>query len=117
MKKTLVYATVLLAFPLLAAAQSDVKELGDLIITTIEGTLVPVLFAVAFLVFIWGAFKFFILGAAKGEVKEEGKNLMIYGIIGFAVMVSVWGLVNILTGSFNLDTKLNAPKDSVTAPL
>jgi hypothetical protein len=33
-------------------------------------------------------------------VKTKGKNLMLYGLVGFFVMVSVWGLVNILTGTF-----------------
>jgi hypothetical protein len=32
-------------------------------------------------------------------VKEKGKSLMLWGLIGFFVMVSVWGLVNILTGT------------------
>ena len=33
-------------------------------------------------------------------------NLILYGIIGFAVMVSVWGLVNILLGTFNLNSNI-----------
>ncbi len=117
MKKKLVYVGAMLALPLLAGAQSDIAGLGDKIIGIINGTLVPLLFAVAFLVFLWGAFKFFILGATNGEAKEGGKDLMIYGIIGFAVMVSVWGLVNILTGSFGLDNTLNTPTGGVKAPL
>jgi len=60
---------------------------------------VPVLFAIAFIVFLWGAFKTFIVGANSEEVKDEGKNLMLWGLIGFFVMVSIWGLVNILTGT------------------
>ena len=69
------------------------------IINTINNILVPVLFAVAFIVFLWGAFQTFIFGANDAAVKEKGKNLMLYGLVGFFVMVSVWGLVNILTGS------------------
>ena len=72
---------------------------GILIISTINNVLVPVLFAVAFIVFLWGAFDTFILGANSEEVKEKGKNLMLWGLIGFFVMVSIWGLVNILTGT------------------
>ena len=32
------------------------------------------------------------------------KNLMIYGIIGLFVMISFWGIVNILVNTFELNT-------------
>lgn len=104
MKKALVLTTLTLAafaLPLVSSAQAitDVSGVGNLIINTINNILVPVLFAVAFIVFLWGAFKVFIIGANSEEVKEEGKNLMLWGLIGFFVMVSIWGLVNILTGT------------------
>ena len=67
----------------------------------INNVLVPLIFAVAFLVFIWGVFQYFI--AKSEEAKENGKNLILYGLIGFFVMVSVWGLVNILVGTFSLN--------------
>ena len=69
------------------------------IINIVNNVLVPVLFALAFIVFLWGAFQTFILGANSEDVKEKGKSLMLWGLIGFFVMVSVWGLVNILTGT------------------
>ena len=87
------------ALPLISlAAPTDLKTTGELIINTINNVLVPVLFAAAFIVFLWGAFDTFIVGANNEEVKEKGKNLMLWGLIGFFVMISVWGLVNILTG-------------------
>ena len=88
------------AFPLISlAAPTNLKTTGELIINTINNVLVPVLFAAAFIVFLWGAFQTFIVGANNEEVKEKGKNLMLWGLIGFFVMISVWGLVNILTGT------------------
>ena len=105
MKKALALTSgVLAAFaiPLVSmAAISNISDAGSFIINTINNVLVPVLFAVAFIVFLWGAFYTFILGANSDEVKEKGKNLMLWGLIGFFVMVSVWGLVNILTGSIS----------------
>ncbi len=82
-----------------AATINNVSDAGSFIINTINGIIVPVLFAIAFIVFIWGAFQVFILGATNGKAKDDGKNHMLWGLIGFFVMVSVWGLVNILTGT------------------
>jgi NADH:ubiquinone oxidoreductase subunit 2 (subunit N) len=102
MKKAIALTGTLAAFalPLVSfAAVSNISGVGQFIIDTINNILVPVIFAIAFIVFIWGAFQTFILGANSEEVKEKGKNHMLWGLIGFFVMVSVWGLVNILTGS------------------
>ena len=107
MKKSIIVSIALSALvPALAFAQqvTNVSGLGALIINTINNVLVPVLFAFAFIVFLWGAFDTFILGANSEEVKERGKNLMLYGLIGFVVMVSIWGLVNLLTNSIGLPT-------------
>ncbi len=106
MKKVLALASLTLAtfaLPLVSLAQpvKNVSDAGTLLINTINNVLVPVLFAVAFIVFLWGAFQTFIFGAGSDESKEKGKSLMLWGLIGFFVMVSIWGLVNILTGTVN----------------
>ncbi len=91
-----------LAVPLVSlAAVSNLSDAGSFIINIINNVLVPVLFAVAFIVFLWGAFSTFILGQGSDETKEKGKSLMLWGLIGFFVMVSIWGLVNILTGTIS----------------
>ncbi|MCX6787463.1 MAG: hypothetical protein NTY93_03015 [Candidatus Kaiserbacteria bacterium] len=112
MKKALALTSLslaALALPLVSLAAttiSNISDIGSFIITTINSVLVPVIFAIAFIVFLWGAFQAFILGANDDTAKTKGKNLMLWGLIGFFVMVSVWGLVNILTGtiSFGGDT-------------
>jgi len=96
-----------LAFPFLAFAQvNSVQDAGSFIIGLINNVAVPVIFALAFIVFIWGVFQVFILGGTNEEAKENGRALMLYGLIGFFVMVSVWGLVHILTGSVNLTNQV-----------
>jgi divalent metal cation (Fe/Co/Zn/Cd) transporter len=52
------------------------------------------------------------VGANSEEVKEHGKNLMLWGLIGFFVMISVWGLVGIFTGSILVT---NTPPTTPTA--
>lgn len=105
MKKALALTSGIVAafaIPLVSfAAINNVSDAGSFVINTINNIIVPVLFAVAFIVFLYGAFETFIVGANSEEVKEKGKNLMLWGLIGFFVMVSVWGLVNILTGTIS----------------
>lgn len=103
MKKALALTTgtlAALALPLVSlAAVNNLSDAGSFVINIINNIFVPVLFAIAFIVFLWGAFQTFIVGANSEDVKEKGKNHMLWGLIGFFVMVSVWGLVNILTGT------------------
>ncbi|MBU6214930.1 hypothetical protein KGM48_03810 [Patescibacteria group bacterium] len=108
-------ALAVFALPLVtSAAVSNISDVGSLIINTINNIFVPVLFAVAFIVFLWGAFNTFILGANSEDVKEKGKSLMLWGLIGFFVMVSVWGLVNILTGTIILGNNAGVQHPTTT---
>ena len=109
-----VLATLAVPLTALAQALNNASDLGSRVINIINGVLVPVLFAVAFIVFLWGAFKTFILGATSDEVKEEGKSLMLWGLIGFFVMVSIWGLVNILTGTIQFGNNANVPQPTTS---
>lgn len=121
MKKVLAITSGILAafaVPFVSFAQqtiSNIAGVGSFIINTINNVFVPVIFAIAFIVFVWGAFQTFILGANSEEVKEHGKNLMLWGLIGFFVMVSVWGLVNILTGSVSFGGGNTAPTNFPSA--
>jgi len=68
----------------------------NLIIWGVNSVFVPILFAIAFLVFLWGVYKYFILGAADEKSRTDGKQFVLWGLIGFVVISSVWGLVNIV---------------------
>ena len=58
-------------------------------------------FAVVF--FLYGILKYITAGEDE-ERRNKMKNLMIYGIIGLFVMISFWGIVNILVNTFELNT-------------
>lgn len=116
--KALAIASLLL-LPSFAFAQqiTSVQGLGAFIIVLINNVAVPLIFALAFLVFLWGVFKYLIQGAGDQEKRKEGAQLVLWAIIGFFVMISVWGLVRILTGTFNLDsTNSVRPSELPNAP-
>ena len=55
--------------------------------------LIGLLFVVATLVFLWGVIRYVIAGGDEDKLKE-GRQYIIYGLIGLAVMLAVWGIVN-----------------------
>ena len=103
-----------LGAPLLASAAngidiSYITPYSDGIINVINGILVPVLMAVAFIVFLWGIYKYFILGAANESEKGDGRKFAMWGIIGFVIIVSLWGLVNLVMGTLGLSAGTAPP--------
>ncbi len=70
----------------------------------IAQSVIPLIFAIAVVTFIWGAVKFFIINAEEEAKRDQGKQFMLWGIIALAVMISVWGLVKILGETVNIDT-------------
>ena len=78
----------------------------------INAVLVPFIFAIAFIAFLWGVFQYFIAGAAKEENRETGRQFVMWSVIGFAVMFSLWGIVNLLVYSagFGSQTRPDIPQ-------
>lgn len=95
----LILAALMLA-PSFAQAAS-LRELTESIKTFVNTSVVPLIYALAFLVFIVGMVRYLFLEQGE-EGREKGKQLMLWGIIGFVVMFSVWGLVNLLLNTFDL---------------
>jgi len=56
--------------------------------------IIPVLILGAVAYFIWGIVQF--IGTNDAEERTAARGTMIHGIIGFAVILGLWGLVNIL---------------------
>lgn len=106
MKKLSLIGSALFFTPFLAFAQTPTF---NNVIATLENflqvinVLLPIVIALALLYFFWGLAQF-ILASGNEDAKETGKRIMLWGVIAFFVMVSVWGLVNFLVGAFNLNT-------------
>jgi len=92
MLKSLKLASLLFSVPFLVyAAPKTFREFIDIILNVINNAVVPLILALALLVFLWGVFRYFIADSSKA--KEEGKNLLVWGLLAFVVMLTVWGIV------------------------
>ncbi|MEK7610733.1 MAG: hypothetical protein AAB468_03265 [Patescibacteria group bacterium] len=63
--------------------------------------LMVLIMALALVYFLLGVFKY-VKAADEAKLKEAGK-MIVTGLIGLFAMGSVWGLVNVLQKTFNLD--------------
>ena len=85
-----------------ADACKDIEGIGNIIcqIHKILNLIIPALVALAVLYFIFGVVQYVIRDSE--EAKKKGKDHIIYGLIGLAIIVSLWGVVGIVTQSFGL---------------
>ena len=61
-----------------------------------------VVFACGFLLFVFGLVEF-LWKLNQGGDNKEGKQHMVWGIVGMLIMVSVWGILDLLDNTFGLD--------------
>ena len=72
----------------------------DYVTCIINYSVIPLIFALAVVMFVWGAVKFFIINSDEEAKRTQGKQFMIWAIVAFAVMLSLWGLVGIIRSTF-----------------
>ncbi len=97
------------ALPVVSAALIPVttyaksfKEIVDTQVVPFGNTIITLLYALSFIVFLIGMVRLFF--SANPENREKGKYFAIYGIIGFVALFAVWGFVRVMLGilgSFN----------------
>ena len=121
MTKKITLASVSLAYlvPFLALAQPTptFTNIGNAVraFGAIISTVIPVLFGLALVFFLWGLTKF-ILSAGDEEKKAQAKQIMIWGIIALFIMSSVWGIVAFFQSSFGV-TGANLPPSLPIVPV
>ena len=64
-------------------------------------SIIPLLFALAVVAFIWGVIQFY-LNPENEEKRKKGKSFIVGGLIALFIMVSMWGIVSIFTNTFNI---------------
>jgi hypothetical protein len=88
-----------------SSSLTSVADFFNFITCLISRSVIPLLFAVAIMIFVYGVMKYIANGADEAK-REEGRKFMLWGIIAFFVMISVWGLVGILRDTFGVHNVL-----------
>lgn len=63
--------------------------------------IIKLAFAAALLIFFWGIFQFINSQTADAK-RDEGKRKIFYGLLGMFIMVSAYGLIRLILGTFGI---------------
>lgn len=80
-----------------ASVDSFMANVSEVIINP----LIILLFALAVAYFTYGVLKF-VLNAENEEKRTEGKNAMLWGIVGLVIMIGVWTILNLVLNTLNI---------------
>ncbi len=85
--------------PHLASAQtvSNFEQLVEKIYGMLS-SIVPIIVSLAVIVFLWGIFQ--LVRSSSEDARKDAIKVITFGIVALFVMVSVWGLVAILSNTF-----------------
>ena len=65
--------------------------------------IIYLMIGVSVVVFLWGIVEF-IAKFDNEDVKERGKRNMLWGLIGMFIMFGVFGIINLILGTFAITT-------------
>jgi len=105
MKLSLIKIAVLVtltiaALPLYAQTNWTIELIVDKIISEIINPLITILMVLATVMFLWGVMQM-ITSSDNEEKRSQGKKHIMWGIVGLFIMVSVWGIIQILCNFFD----------------
>lgn len=64
------------------------------IVAFVDKNVIPLLYALAFLFFLFGVLRYFFTESDEG--RANGRTFIIWSLVGIVVIFSVWGIVNVL---------------------
>ncbi len=67
----------------------------------IVNPVIGLLFGVALIIFVWGVFQYF-LSSESEDGRKTGSQHILWGIVGMTIMVSAFGILNVVLGTFGI---------------
>lgn len=119
LKTFFVIVCVFSFFPILTSAfslgVSNNTTIGTTItyITEIVDLAIPILSALAFIVFFWGLSKFILNSNKQAEI-ENGKTYMMWGILALFILVSFGAIIGLIKGDLFGDSSVD--KNNILLP-
>lgn len=112
MQKQLLILTALLITPGITHAQS-VQDFLVSIVKFFNDTVIPFLIGVGFLFFAINTIRYFVIGGSNEKEQEKAKALALYGVLAFIIIITFWGIVNVLVDGIGLGEGTQPKQDYV----
>jgi hypothetical protein len=114
LQNSIAVASLLLPVMVFGATATTAKTFKTLItgvFIPLANSIIVLLVSLALFYFLWGIFKLIASGDSE-KMLETGKLYVLWGTVALFVMISMWGLVNIVLVSFFSESQL-APKNFI----
>lgn len=79
----------------------DYEGLVSLIVDLVS-YLIPTLFGLLFVFFVWKMISAWVINAADESKRAEGKQYALAAVIALVAMVSVWSIVELILSTFGI---------------
>ncbi len=101
MKRFPLYTLLFLPRLIYAAEAVKPKTFSDLVGVFVDliGMLIILVFALTFIAVVWGVIKGWIIHGTEADGVQEGKNVVVVGVVALVIMVSIWGILRLLQNS------------------
>jgi hypothetical protein len=94
-----------LSLPLATSAAALTNPLGTtdprLVIANVIKAILGITGSLALLMFVWGGIQWLISGGSPDKIKK-GKDTLIWAVIGLAVIISAYAIINTLVSALEL---------------
>lgn len=100
-------------FEIIPTAEASVESLMRAIDKVIINPLIILLFALAVVYFLYGLARY-LLSPDNEEIRSSSKSHMVWGVIGMFIMVSVFGIMNIIIRTLGAQDKIKVDSNDIT---
>lgn len=112
--KNFLLGFLLFLIPYVSSAQTlSAQSFITKFLTFSNRVLIPFALGIAFLFFLINVIRFFVVNGAEEEGRKNAKNLAIYSVLAFVVLIVFWGVINLLAGSTTLNGQTAPTPDYV----
>ena len=87
-------------------AGNRLSKFATNIMNFINEVFIPLLFVIALAFFLYSVFKYFIWNSKESGDREEGRQYLIWSIAALVIMLSVMGIVKVISDGLGFDDKL-----------
>jgi len=102
-------------WPFIFTAYASVDDTIRKVNKVLINPLITLMFAIAAIYFVYGVFEF-IRDSSSADGREKGKQHIIWGLIGMAIMGSVFFIMQLILGTLGIENQINPQTGEVNLP-